>query len=409
MVAGVSGNYDWTSMSYDEILDLEESGVDVPDDVLTEAQQEEAAASTSSTTAASTTATATTITCTASDVNEAADLRAQLEGMDMSLEEMLKQFTTLCEQDIQTTTQTIATVQSITTTVTDGQEQTKDYAAEIAKLSTELQAQANAILAEIQSRQAEKATLQAKIDGGETLTEDEQAQYDTLTQEITTLTESLDQLIASGSEDAASTSEEAQNSADEASSVSEQLSSAVAEGVNDLEVGNETISLGSELQSQGQQQALIIGGIVGAGLGLATFGTVAIATGAAMSAGLAIGVGAGSAAAGSGSGLLATVLSSDIANFFSGGKIETAENAIGEGTTLNTDANALISAAETVAAKNNITIEGLDGVLGRAKAVTPSATAETATDDTATATTTTPTTDSDPATEEDPEKKKETV
>lgn len=179
MVQGIN----WNSYSANQILEMKQKGVQVPDDVLKKAESSISEKDTKEITSESNDEKNVEYDVTddtqnidsseyKSKIQDVADFKKQLEEEGASLKSMVKQFTTKANENTTMLTASLEELSMFTDFIAEKQDIATETQAQAEKEQAEVQATAEKITQEIEKKQDEIETINDKVDSGEATEED---------------------------------------------------------------------------------------------------------------------------------------------------------------------------------------------------------------------------------------------
>lgn len=179
MVQGIN----WNSYSANQILEMKQKGVQVPDDVLKKAESSISEKDTKEITSESNDEKNVEYDVTddtqnidsseyKSKIQDVADFKKQLEEEGASLKSMVKQFTTKANENTTMLTASLEELSMFTDFIAEKQDIATETQAQAEKEQAEVQATAEKITQETEKKQDEIETINDKVDSGEATEED---------------------------------------------------------------------------------------------------------------------------------------------------------------------------------------------------------------------------------------------
>lgn len=179
MVQGIN----WNSYSANQILEMKQKGVQVPDDVLKKAESSISEKETKEITSESNDEKNVEYDVTddtqnidsseyKSKIQDVADFKKQLEEEGASLKSMVKQFTTKANENTTMLTASLEELSMFTDFIAEKQDIATETQTQAEKEQAEVQATAEKITQEIEKKQDEIETINDKVDSGEATEED---------------------------------------------------------------------------------------------------------------------------------------------------------------------------------------------------------------------------------------------
>ncbi len=269
MVQGLN----WNNYSNNQILEMKKSGMQVPDDVYKKAQ--EAVSKEVQTESLDTQNVTYQVEDFSAEINEAKELREQLEAEGESLSSMVKTFTEKSNQATDTLSTLFGEVENNISYITQNEEMSQTLASTAEDEQAVVRELVDETQKKVEEKQNELEQISAKIEDG-TATEDEQNQAKSLSDEIAEIADEGNANIASKQAIANEATSKAVAINSNLKDVAQTVGKAVNKANDGLEIATETQDLGKKLYDKGakiQKIAMaiggVLGGIAGAGVGYA--------------------------------------------------------------------------------------------------------------------------------------------
>ncbi|MBR1681498.1 hypothetical protein IJ707_06900, partial [bacterium] len=257
----------WNNYSANQIVELKNKGMEVPDDVYDKAQAQisETDANEVKADSKDDAKVSYTIQDRSGEKNEAKELRAQLEAEGESLKSMVKQFTDKSVEATETLSKTMESVDQLVSYITENE----DAAVALGNAADDESAVVMQIVAdaneEIQQKEDELDFLNEKIEDG-TATESEQNEAQTLSDEIGEISDETSTEIGSKVATAQSMNSQVATINDNLKDVANQTGKAINNAKDAMELADETKDLSKKLYDKGakkQKIAMALGAAVG--------------------------------------------------------------------------------------------------------------------------------------------------
>lgn len=276
MVQGIN----WNSYSANQILEMKQKGVQVPDDVLKKAESSVSEKDSKEITAESNDEQDVEYNVTddtqevdgseyESKIQDVADFKKQLEEEGASLKSMVKQFTTKANENTQTLTASLEELSMFTDFIAEKQDVATETQAQAEKEQAEVQETAEKVAQEIEKKENEIETLNDKIDSGEA-TEEDQAKAEDLQGEIQTIAKDGNATVAAKEAIVADLNAETQTTMSDLEALTKLVNEDTVDAKKGVDFAKETYDLSNKLYKKGSKIGkigAIAGSVVGGAIG----------------------------------------------------------------------------------------------------------------------------------------------
>ena len=276
MVQGIN----WNSYSANQILEMKQKGVQVPDDVLKKAESSISEKDTKEITSESNDEQDVEYNVTddtqevdgseyESKIQDVADFKKQLEEEGASLKSMVKQFTTKANENTQTLTASLEELSMFTDFIAEKQDVATETQAQAEKEQAEVQETAEKVAQEIEKKENEIETLNDKIDSGEA-TEEDQAKAEDLQGEIQTIAKDGNATVAAKEAIVADLNAETQTTMSDLEALTKLVNEDTVDAKKGVDFAKETYDLSNKLYKKGSKIGkigAIAGSVVGGAIG----------------------------------------------------------------------------------------------------------------------------------------------
>ena len=276
MVQGIN----WNSYSANQILEMKQKGVQVPDDVLKKAESSISEKETKEITSESNDEKNVEYDVTddtqnidiseyKSKIQDVADFKKQLEKEGASLKSMVKQFTTKANENTTMLTASLEELSMFTDFIAEKQDIATETQAQAEKEQAEVQATAEKITQEIEKKQDEIETINDKVDSGEA-TEEDKTKAKNLQGEIQTIADNGNATITAKEAVVADLNTETATTMSDLEALTKLVKEDSTDAQKGLDFAKETHDLSNKLYKKGSKAGkigTIAGSVVGGAVG----------------------------------------------------------------------------------------------------------------------------------------------
>lgn len=276
MVQGIN----WNSYSANQILEMKQKGVQVPDDVFKKAESSISEKDTKEITAESNDEKNVEYDVTddtqnidsseyKSKIQDVADFKKQLEEEGASLKSMVKQFTTKANENTTMLTASLEELSMFTDFIAEKQDIATETQAQAEKEQAEVQATAEKITKEIEKKQDEIETINDKVDSGEA-TEEDKTKAKNLQGEIQTIADNGNATITAKEAVVADLNTETATTMSDLEALTKLVKEDSTDAQKGLDFAKETHDLSNKLYKKGSKAGkigTIAGSVVGGAVG----------------------------------------------------------------------------------------------------------------------------------------------
>lgn len=276
MVQGIN----WNSYSANQILEMKQKGVQVPDDVLKKAESSISEKDTKEITAESNDEKNVEYDVTddtqnidsseyKSKIQDVADFKKQLEEEGASLKSMVKQFTTKANENTTMLTASLEELSMFTDFIAEKQDIATETQAQAEKEQAEVQATAEKITQEIEKKQDEIETINDKVDSGEA-TEEDKTKAKNLQGEIQTIADNGNATITAKEAVVADLNTETTTTMSDLEALTKLVNEDTTDAKKGVDFAKETHDLSNKLYKKGSKAGkigTIAGSVVGGAVG----------------------------------------------------------------------------------------------------------------------------------------------
>ena len=276
MVQGIN----WNSYSANQILEMKQKGVQVPDDVLKKAESSISEKETKEITSESNDEKNVEYDVTddtqnidsseyKSKIQDVADFKKQLEEEGASLKSMVKQFTTKANENTTMLTASLEELSMFTDFIAEKQDIATETQAQAEKEQAEVQATAEKITQEIEKKQDEIETINDKVDSGEA-TEEDKTKAKNLQGEIQTIADNGNATITAKEAVVADLNTETATTMSDLEALTKLVKEDSTDAQKGLDFAKETHDLSNKLYKKGSKAGkigTIAGSVVGGAVG----------------------------------------------------------------------------------------------------------------------------------------------
>lgn len=277
MVQGIN----WNSYSANQILEMKQKGVQVPDDVLKKAESSISEKDTKEITSESNDEKNVEYDVTddtqnidsseyKSKIQDVADFKKQLEEEGASLKSMVKQFTTKANENTTMLTASLEELSMFTDFIAEKQDIATETQAQAEKEQAEVQATAEKITQEIEKKQDEIETINDKVDSGEA-TEEDKTKAKNLQGEIQTIADNGNATITAKEAVVADLNTETATTMSDLEALTKLVNEDTTDAKKGVDFAKETHDLSNKLYKKGSKAGKI-GTIAGSVVGGAVVG-----------------------------------------------------------------------------------------------------------------------------------------
>lgn len=276
MVQGIN----WNSYSANQILEMKQKGVQVPDDVLKKAESSISEKDTKEITSESNDEKNVEYDVTddtqnidsseyKSKIQDVADFKKQLEEEGASLKSMVKQFTTKANENTTMLTASLEELSMFTDFIAEKQDIATETQAQAEKEQAEVQATAEKITQEIEKKQDEIETINDKVDSGEA-TEEDKTKAKNLQGEIQTIADNGNATITAKEAVVADLNTETATTMSDLEALTKLVNEDTTDAKKGIDFAKETHDLSNKLYKKGSKAGkigTIAGSVVGGAVG----------------------------------------------------------------------------------------------------------------------------------------------
>lgn len=276
MVQGIN----WNSYSANQILEMKQKGVQVPDDVLKKAESSISEKDTKEITSESNDEKNVEYDVTddtqnidsseyKSKIRDVADFKKQLEEEGASLKSMVKQFTTKANENTTMLTASLEELSMFTDFIAEKQDIATETQAQAEKEQAEVQATAEKITQEIEKKQDEIETINDKVDSGEA-TEEDKTKAKNLQGEIQTIADNGNATITAKEAVVADLNTETTTTMSDLEALTKLVNEDTTDAKKGVDFAKETHDLSNKLYKKGSKAGkigTIAGSVVGGAVG----------------------------------------------------------------------------------------------------------------------------------------------
>lgn len=276
MVQGIN----WNSYSANQILEMKQKGVQVPDDVLKKAESSISEKDTKEITSESNDEKNVEYDVTddtqnidsseyKSKIQDVADFKKQLEEEGASLKSMVKQFTTKANENTTMLTASLEELSMFTDFIAEKQDIATETQAQAEKEQAEVQATAEKITQEIEKKQDEIETINDKVDSGEA-TEEDKTKAKNLQGEIQTIADNGNATITAKEAVVADLNTETATTMSDLEALTKLVNEDTTDAKKGVDFAKETHDLSNKLYKKGSKAGkigTIAGSVVGGAVG----------------------------------------------------------------------------------------------------------------------------------------------
>lgn len=276
MVQGIN----WNSYSANQILEMKQKGVQVPDDVLKKAESSISEKDTKEITSESNDEKNVEYDVTddtqnidsseyKSKIQDVADFKKQLEEEGASLKSMVKQFTTKANENTTMLTASLEELSMFTDFIAEKQALATETQAQAEKEQAEVQATAEKIAQKIEKKQDEIETINDKVDSGEA-TEEDKTKAKNLQGEIQTIADNGNATITAKEAVVADLNTETATTMSDLEALTKLVKEDSTDAQKGIDFAKETHDLSNKLYKKGSKAGkigTIAGSVVGGAVG----------------------------------------------------------------------------------------------------------------------------------------------
>lgn len=276
MVQGIN----WNSYSANQILEMKQKGVQVPDDVLKKVESSISEKDTKEITSESNDEKNVEYDVTddtqnidsseyKSKIQDVADFKKQLEEEGASLKSMVKQFTTKANENTTMLTASLEELSMFTDFIAEKQDIATETQAQAEKEQAEVQATAEKITQEIEKKQDEIETINDKVDSGEA-TEEDKTKAKNLQGEIQTIADNGNATITAKEAVVADLNTETATTMSDLEALTKLVKEDSTDAQKGIDFAKETHDLSNKLYKKGSKAGkigTIAGSVVGGAVG----------------------------------------------------------------------------------------------------------------------------------------------
>lgn len=276
MVQGIN----WNSYSANQVLEMKQKGVQVPDDVLKKAESSISEKDTKEITSESNDEKNVEYDVTddtqnidsseyKSKIQDVADFKKQLEEEGASLKSMVKQFTTKANENTTMLTASLEELSMFTDFIAEKQDIATETQAQAEKEQAEVQATAEKITQEIKKKQDEIETINDKVDSGEA-TEEDKTKAKNLQGEIQTIADNGNATITAKEAVVADLNTETATTMSDLEALTKLVNEDTTDAKKGVGFAKETHDLSNKLYKKGSKAGkigTIAGSVVGGAVG----------------------------------------------------------------------------------------------------------------------------------------------
>lgn len=276
MVQGIN----WNSYSANQILEMKQKGVQVPDDVLKKAESSISEKDTKEITSESNDEKNVEYDVTddtqnidsseyKSKIQDVADFKKQLEEEGASLKSMVKQFTTKANENTTMLTASLEELSMFTDFIAEKQDIATETQAQAEKEQAEVQATAEKITQEIEKKQDEIETINDKVDSREA-TEEDKTKAKNIQGEIQTIADNGNATITAKEAVVADLNTETATTMSDLEALTKLVKEDSTDAQKGIDFAKETHDLSNKLYKKGSKAGkigTIAGSVVGGAVG----------------------------------------------------------------------------------------------------------------------------------------------
>lgn len=276
MVQGIN----WNSYSANQILEMKQKGIQVPDDVFKKAESSISEKDTKEITSESNDEKNVEYDVTddtqnidsseyKSKIQDVADFKKQLEEEGASLKSMVKQFTTKANENTTMLTASLEELSMFTDFIAEKQDIATETQAQAEKEQAEVQATAEKITQEIEKKQDEIETINDKVDSGEA-TEEDKTKAKNLQGEIQTIADNGNATITAKEAVVADLNTETATTMSDLEALTKLVNEDTTDAKKGVDFAKETHDLSNKLYKKGSKAGkigTIAGSVVGGAVG----------------------------------------------------------------------------------------------------------------------------------------------
>ncbi len=276
MVQGIN----WNSYSANQILEMKQKGVQVPDDVLKKAESSISEKDAKEITAESNDEKDVEYNVTddtqniddseyKSKIQDVTDFKKQLEQEGASLKSMVKQFTTKANENTTMLSASLEELSMFTDFIAEKQDVATETQAKAKEEQAEVQETAEKVAQEIEKKQDEIETINDKVDSGEA-TEEDKAKAENLQGEIQTITDNGNATVAAKEDVVADLNTETATTMSDLEALTKLVNEDTTDAKKGIDFAKETYDLSNKLYKKGSKAGkigAIAGSVVGGTLG----------------------------------------------------------------------------------------------------------------------------------------------
>lgn len=276
MVQGIN----WNSYSANQILEMKQKGVQVPDDVFKKAESSISEKDTKEITSESNDEKNVEYDVTddtqnidsseyKSKIQDVADFKKQLEEEGASLKSMVKQFTTKANENTTMLTASLEELSMFTDFIAEKQDIATETQTQAEKEQAEVQATAEKITQEIEKKQDEIETINDKVDSGEA-TEEDKTKAKNLQGEIQTIADNGNATITAKEAVVADLNTETTTTMSDLEALTKLVNEDTTDAKKGVDFAKETHDLSNKLYKKGSKAGkigTIAGSVVGGAVG----------------------------------------------------------------------------------------------------------------------------------------------
>lgn len=270
----------WNSYSANQILEMKQKGVQVPDDVLKKAESSISEKDTKEITSESNDEKNVEYDVTddtqnidsseyKSKIQDVADFKKQLEEEGASLKSMVKQFTTKANENTTMLTASLEELSMFTDFIAEKQDIATETQTQAEKEQAEVQATAEKITQEIEKKQDEIETINDKVDSGEA-TEEDKTKAKNLQGEIQTIADNGNATITAKEAVVADLNTETATTMSDLEALTKLVNEDTTDAKKGVDFAKETHDLSNKLYKKGSKAGkigTIAGSVVGGAVG----------------------------------------------------------------------------------------------------------------------------------------------
>lgn len=276
MVQGIN----WNSYSANQILEMKQKGVQVPDDVLKKAESSISEKDTKEITAESNDEADVEYNVTddtqdvdgseyESKIQDVADFKKQLEQEGASLKSMVKQFTTKANENTTMLTASLEELSMFTNFIAEKQDVAAETQAKAEEEQAKVQETVDEMTKEIEKKQDEIETINDKVDSGET-TEEDKAKAENLQGEIQTIADNGNATVAAKEDVVADLNTKTATTMSDLEALTKLVNEDTTDAKKGVDFAKETYDISNKLYKKGAKTGkigAIAGSVVGGAIG----------------------------------------------------------------------------------------------------------------------------------------------